>query len=188
MPILTIRHLTTYHYKQPVAFGEHRMMLRPRDDDDQKVLESELEITPEPSQLAWTQDIFGNHVAIARFAGPSLAASLRKHHSGRPHAGGLRRSRYRRFCANPSVCLRGGRRALSGALHRASVPVTTARSLGCRVPPGRRVGRHSRASCRHDADHQADLQAYGATREGNTEIQLRPCSCGAEVVATLRCS
>jgi transglutaminase-like putative cysteine protease len=69
MPILTIRHLTTYHYKQPVAFGEHRMMLRPRDDDDQKVLESELEITPEPSQLAWTQDIFGNHVAIARFAG-----------------------------------------------------------------------------------------------------------------------
>jgi transglutaminase-like putative cysteine protease len=69
MPILTIRHLTTYHYKKPVAFGEHRMMLRPRDDDDQKVLESELEITPEPSQLAWTQDIFGNHVAIARFAG-----------------------------------------------------------------------------------------------------------------------
>src|SRR4029077_6083292 len=68
MPILTIRHLTTYHYKQPVAFGEHRMMLRPRDDNDQTVLESELEITPAPSQLSWTQDIFGNHVAIARFA------------------------------------------------------------------------------------------------------------------------
>jgi hypothetical protein len=46
MPILTIRHVTTYHYKRPVAFGEHRMMLRPRDDDDQKVLESALEITP----------------------------------------------------------------------------------------------------------------------------------------------
>ena len=68
MTILTIRHVTTYHYKQPVAFGEHRMMLRPRDDDDQTVLESELEITPEPSQLTWTQDIFGNHIAIARFA------------------------------------------------------------------------------------------------------------------------
>ena len=39
MPILTIRHVTTYHYQQPVAFGEHRMMLRPRDDGDQKVLE-----------------------------------------------------------------------------------------------------------------------------------------------------
>jgi transglutaminase-like putative cysteine protease len=68
MPILTVRHVTTYHYKQTVAFGEHRMMLRPRDDDDQKVLESELRITPEPSQLTWTKDIFGNHVATARFA------------------------------------------------------------------------------------------------------------------------
>jgi transglutaminase-like putative cysteine protease len=45
------------------------MMLRPRDDDDQKVLESELRITPEPSQLTWTKDIFGNHVATACFAG-----------------------------------------------------------------------------------------------------------------------
>ena len=68
MPILTVRHVTSYHYKQPVAFGEHRLMLRPRDDDDQKVLESELEITPEPSELCWTQDTFGNHIASARFA------------------------------------------------------------------------------------------------------------------------
>jgi transglutaminase-like putative cysteine protease len=68
MPILTIRHVTTYHYKRPVAFGEHRMMLRPRDDEDQKVLESELEITPEPIDLAWSWDAFGNHVATARFA------------------------------------------------------------------------------------------------------------------------
>ena len=68
MPILTIRHLTTYHYKRPVAFGEHRMMLRPRDDEDQRVIESGLEITPEPSKLSWKRDIFGNHVAIARFA------------------------------------------------------------------------------------------------------------------------
>jgi hypothetical protein len=57
MPILTIRHVTAYHYKQPVAFGEHRIMLRPRDDKDQKVLETELEIAPEPSQLSWTRDV-----------------------------------------------------------------------------------------------------------------------------------
>ena len=38
MPILSVRHVTTYRYHQPVAFGEHRMMLRPRDDDDQKVI------------------------------------------------------------------------------------------------------------------------------------------------------
>jgi transglutaminase-like putative cysteine protease len=68
MPILSIRHVTTYHYQQPVAFGEHRMMLRPRDDHDQKILEAELEITPTPRELAWTRDGFGNHVAIAYFA------------------------------------------------------------------------------------------------------------------------
>ena len=68
MPILTVRHITSYRYRHPVAFGEHRMMLRPRDDRDQKVLESELAITPEPSRITWTRDAFGNHVATARFA------------------------------------------------------------------------------------------------------------------------
>ena len=75
MPILTIRHVTTYHYRQPVAFGAHRMMLRPRDDGDQKVVETVLDISPEPIDLDWTQDSFGNHVAVVRFA--SRAAVLR---------------------------------------------------------------------------------------------------------------
>lgn len=68
MPILTIKHVTTYLYRQPVKFGEHRMMLRPRDDVDQKILASELEVTPGPSHLVWSRDDFGNHIAIARFA------------------------------------------------------------------------------------------------------------------------
>jgi transglutaminase-like putative cysteine protease len=67
MPILTIRHVTTYRYRNAVAFGEHRMMLRPRDDHDQKVLVSEIAITPDPSGLDWSRDAFGNHVATARF-------------------------------------------------------------------------------------------------------------------------
>jgi transglutaminase-like putative cysteine protease len=71
MPILTVRHVTSYIYKRPVTFGEHRMMLRPRDDDDQKVLASEIAITPAPSQISWTRDIFGNHVATASFAEPA---------------------------------------------------------------------------------------------------------------------
>jgi transglutaminase-like putative cysteine protease len=67
MAILNIRHVTTYHYKEAVGFGEHRMMLRPRDDDDQMILESELTIMPTPSRLAWMRDRFGNHVAVAHF-------------------------------------------------------------------------------------------------------------------------
>lgn len=68
MPILTIRHLTTYRYRRPVAFGEHVMMLRPRDDGDQRVLDAAIEITPNPSRLSWTRDAFGNHLAVAAFA------------------------------------------------------------------------------------------------------------------------
>jgi transglutaminase-like putative cysteine protease len=71
MPTLTIRHATTYRYRRPVAFGEHRMMLRPRDSHDQKVIEASLEISPEPRSLRFVQDAFGNHVGIARFSGRS---------------------------------------------------------------------------------------------------------------------
>jgi len=67
MPILDIKHVTTYHYNRPVSFGEHRMMLFPRDDGDQKVLGCTLEITPKPVRLEWSRDIFGNHVATAQF-------------------------------------------------------------------------------------------------------------------------
>jgi transglutaminase-like putative cysteine protease len=69
MVIITVRHVTTYRYKQPVVFGEHRMMLRPRDSYDQKLLEAKLAITPEPADIRWVHDVFGNCVAIARFAG-----------------------------------------------------------------------------------------------------------------------
>ena len=69
MPVLTVKHLTTYRYKQPVAFGEHRMMLRPRDYYDQKLLEAKLVITPEPTDIRWVHDVFGNCVAVARFSG-----------------------------------------------------------------------------------------------------------------------
>ena len=69
MLVISVRHVTTYRYKQPVAFGEHRMILRPRDSYDQKLLDAKLAITPEPTDIRWVHDVFGNCVAIARFAG-----------------------------------------------------------------------------------------------------------------------
>ena len=72
MNILTVRHVTAYRYKQPVSFGEHRMMLRPRDSYDQHLIEARLDISPEPTELRWVHDVFGNCVAIARFSGRAL--------------------------------------------------------------------------------------------------------------------
>jgi transglutaminase-like putative cysteine protease len=75
MRILSVRHITTYRYTQPVGFGEHRMMLCPRDDHDQRLLELDLDITPKPTDLRWNQDVFGNQIAVAQFTG--RAATLR---------------------------------------------------------------------------------------------------------------
>ncbi len=69
MSILTVRHVTTYRYRQPVAFGEHRMMLRPREGHDQRLLDTSLVITPVPERVRWAHDVFGNSVAVARFRG-----------------------------------------------------------------------------------------------------------------------
>jgi transglutaminase-like putative cysteine protease len=68
MPTLTIKHITTYQYRQPVAFGEHRMMLRPLNGHDQSLIDAKLVITPTPAGIRRTRDAFGNHVDIAHFA------------------------------------------------------------------------------------------------------------------------
>ena len=67
MPLLTIHHKTCYRYTHPVAFGEHRIMLRPRDSHDLRVVSDSLEIEPAPMSLRWIHDVFGNSVAIATF-------------------------------------------------------------------------------------------------------------------------
>ena len=76
MPILTVHHRTTYRYRRPVAFGEHRMMLRPRDSQDQQGIGATLDIQPVPASLTWTQDVFGNTVGTARFQGRARELSF----------------------------------------------------------------------------------------------------------------
>src|SRR5476649_494492 len=69
MPVLTIRHKTEYSYVKPVAFGEHRVMLRPRDGHDLRVIDLRMVIDPKPVSLRWIHDLFGNSVGIAKFEG-----------------------------------------------------------------------------------------------------------------------
>jgi len=51
MALLSVRHTSTYRYRQAVAFGEHRVIFRPRDSYDQLLLESNLTIDPTPLAL-----------------------------------------------------------------------------------------------------------------------------------------
>lgn len=67
MPVLVVRHLTRYRYAAPVRFGEHRMLLRPQETPDQRIIQARLTITPEPCELSFTFDALGNQHGVARF-------------------------------------------------------------------------------------------------------------------------
>ncbi len=45
------------------------MMLRPRDSNDQRLLNATLDIEPRPQSVRWIHDVFDNCVAIVNFAG-----------------------------------------------------------------------------------------------------------------------
>jgi transglutaminase-like putative cysteine protease len=66
---LSVRHTSIYRYSEPVSFGEHRMMFRPRASHDMRLVSSDLSIVPTPARLHWLHDVFDNSVAVATFAG-----------------------------------------------------------------------------------------------------------------------
>lgn len=63
---LSVHHRTVYRYKKPVAFGEHRLMFRPRDSHDLRLVSTALEISPS-ARVRWHHDVFSNSIAIASF-------------------------------------------------------------------------------------------------------------------------
>jgi len=75
MKLLTVRHATTYRYSAPVAFGQHRLMLRPRDSHDLRVIGAELTLAP-GGTVRWMHDVFGNSVALVDFSGAAAELSI----------------------------------------------------------------------------------------------------------------
>jgi transglutaminase-like putative cysteine protease len=66
MPIhYDITHTTTYRYAEPVTFGEHRVMFRPRDSHDLRVLATDLQVSPE-AIVRMVQDPYSNSVALVQ--------------------------------------------------------------------------------------------------------------------------
>ena len=86
---LRVRHVTRYVYGQQVRFGPHRLMLRPRDSFDMRIISTALRTEPQAT-LSWMHDVYGNSVALARFgtAGQVLLIDselvLRRYGSRRP--------------------------------------------------------------------------------------------------------
>ncbi len=66
MPVrYDIVHTTVYRYKVPVDFGEHRVVFRPRDSHDLRVLATDLQVSPD-SAVRMIQDPYSNSVALVQ--------------------------------------------------------------------------------------------------------------------------
>jgi transglutaminase-like putative cysteine protease len=61
--ILQVDHTTVYRYARPVAFGEHKVMFRPRSGYDVQVLDLSLDVSPE-ADIRWVHDVFSNAVTL----------------------------------------------------------------------------------------------------------------------------
>src|SRR6202171_5736908 len=75
--LLTVRHVTRYYYSEPVRLGEHRMMFRPRESHDLRLVSTRLDIVPRPSGIRWLHDVFDNSVAIVGFDQPAAQLPFR---------------------------------------------------------------------------------------------------------------
>ncbi len=70
MKRIRILHRTEYHYSQPVQFGDHRALLRPREGHDLRIVDAKVHLEPEAT-VRWLRDIEGNSVAVITFPEPS---------------------------------------------------------------------------------------------------------------------
>ena len=72
---LHVHHRTTYSYSDPVSFGRHRLVLRPREGHDLRIVEMALEIEPE-HEITWVRDVYGNSLALVDFTAPAARLEI----------------------------------------------------------------------------------------------------------------
>jgi len=70
-----ITHTTVYRYAKPVTFGEHRVMFRPRESHDLRVLATDLEVSPD-ALVRMIQDPYSNSVALVQPQGEATELKI----------------------------------------------------------------------------------------------------------------
>jgi transglutaminase-like putative cysteine protease len=68
MIALKIHHRTAYRYRRLINLGPHRLMLRPRESRDLRLISSTVTVAP-TAQVTWAHDVLGNSIATAMFQG-----------------------------------------------------------------------------------------------------------------------
>jgi transglutaminase-like putative cysteine protease len=64
---LRISHRTTYRYNRPVHLNPHRLMLRPRESRELRLVSMNVSITPK-AKVVWARDVSDNWVATVEFS------------------------------------------------------------------------------------------------------------------------
>jgi transglutaminase-like putative cysteine protease len=70
MKRIRIIHKTEYFYNQPVTFGSHRALMRPREGHDAHIVAARVHVEPK-AEVRWLRDIYDNSIAILTFADAS---------------------------------------------------------------------------------------------------------------------
>lgn len=76
MTMFSVDHTTRYAYRKSVVPGLHRLMFRPRDSFDQRLLENRLVVDPAPANVRWVHDAFGNCITLIQFDAPTMSVSF----------------------------------------------------------------------------------------------------------------
>ncbi len=81
-----IIHTTHYRYARAVTLGEHRVMFRPRDSHDLRVLATGMQVIPAPLDVRLIQDAYSNSVALVQPQSPAsefkVVCSFSVEHTG----------------------------------------------------------------------------------------------------------
>jgi transglutaminase-like putative cysteine protease len=75
MKRMRIIHKTEYFYNQPVKFGPHRAMMRPREGHDARIARAWVKVEPR-AEVSWLRDTYDNSIAILTFLTASDTLSV----------------------------------------------------------------------------------------------------------------
>lgn len=67
---LKVRHETAYEYQFEAVFSQHLLRLTPEPMPGQQIVDTQLQITPEPDSMHRHKDMFGNWVHVATLSRP----------------------------------------------------------------------------------------------------------------------
>jgi transglutaminase-like putative cysteine protease len=125
---IEVEHDSHYTYQTEVELAHHLAYLRPRKSDWQKVVFTDLEISPKPDRQTESQDAFGNHRTFFTLSTPHAALLVRS------RSVVTVTDRYASFDVSRSVAWEEVRDALAYALDRPYVAASEFSFLSPYVP------------------------------------------------------